>query len=128
MNRTNWMIRGVILGGVWLLAWSFPAAEVSAQSPQQGSSFQGRRTPLVDGQPLVNRRPQKEPENLFSWFARQGRRLAQATRNFFAPPEPTRRTMRPGRMKFPYLGNRPATKQKKPSFWSRWWPWGSQRK
>ncbi len=117
---------GLLVGVVWLGGWELSAQRAWAQS--SGGSFQGRRTTLVDGQPLVNRRPEEKPGNIFSWFSRQGRRLADATRNFFAPQKPSRRTMRPGRMKFPYLGNRPSTKQKKTSFWSRWWPWGSQRK
>ncbi len=136
MNPTHHPAGWLLTAAAWWLAWTFLGQPAWSQPLGLGqedggrSSFQGRRTPLVDGQPLVNRRPrQQEPENLFSWLGKQGRRFLETTRTLFAGRESAPKMNRPKRMNFPYLGNRPATKPKKEtSFWSRWWPFGSRRK
>ncbi len=115
----------------WLIA--LPQGKPAQAQPFSGLSGKPgpRRTTLIDGQPLVNRRQSEEekPKGFFSWLDWQRRRLVDSTRNFFSPRKPSARSMRPRRMQFPYQGNRPATKKKRTtSFWSRWWPFGRQRK
>ena len=124
--------RMVLLAIAWWLI-ALPLGKQAQADPFSGLSGEPgpRRTTLIDGQPLVNRRQsaKEKPEGFFSWLDRQRRRLMDSTRNFFSPRKPSARSMRPGRMKFPYQGNRPATKKKRSAgFWSRWWPFGRQRK
>ncbi len=118
----------VAVVGACVICWG--GSESWAGPPLGFNPFSGsktKRTTLIDGRPVVRSQQKQQTTNIFTWFAQQGRQLWDQTRRWFSgEPKPQVRR-RVGRMEFPFLGNRPKTKQK-PSFWSRWWPWSNTRK
>ena len=123
--------KGALVLATWLVCLSWSASARSAPPlglPGVGGAPSRTRTTLMDGKPLTQPAAQQRPGNFFSWLAQQGRRMWQGTMRLLgreSTPEVRRRV---GRMEFPYLGNRPSTKKKRSSFWSRWFPFGTSNK